>query len=107
MTLLRARPLITKAIRAFSVDITPEDYRTVVAVKELKTFCNTVITTCGAKPQYASQLVDVLLEADIRGHYSHGMNRLRKKIFLMLMIHRNVRVGLAAWHYREKCRTNY
>ena len=30
----------------------------------------------GAIPRHAACLADVLLAADLRGHYSHGLNRL-------------------------------
>lgn len=30
----------------------------------------------GTKPEYAIQLADLLVTADSRGHYSHGVNRL-------------------------------
>ncbi|KAK5973731.1 hypothetical protein GCK32_022689, partial [Trichostrongylus colubriformis] len=30
----------------------------------------------GVVASHAQQLADVLVEADVRGHYSHGLNRL-------------------------------
>ncbi|VDM92185.1 unnamed protein product, partial [Onchocerca ochengi] len=34
------------------------------------------MTKAGTSKSHAQQLADVLIEADIRGHYSHGLNRL-------------------------------
>lgn len=34
----------------------------------------------GAAEDHARQLADVLVEGDIRGHYSHGLNRLGMSI---------------------------
>ncbi|CAI2341134.1 unnamed protein product [Caenorhabditis sp. 36 PRJEB53466] len=34
------------------------------------------MTTAGASESHSTQLANVLLEGDIRGHYSHGLNRL-------------------------------
>lgn len=37
------------------------------------------MTAVGTPKEHASALADVLLEADRRGHYSHGLNRLGKE----------------------------
>lgn len=35
------------------------------------------MTKIGTNSEYASQFADQLIYADQRGHYSHGLNRLR------------------------------
>ena len=37
--------------------------------------CMVAMEVC---PSHATQLADVLVEADYRGHFSHGLNRLGK-----------------------------
>lgn len=37
------------------------------------------MTAVGTPKEHAIALADVLLEADRRGHYSHGLNRLGKE----------------------------
>lgn len=36
----------------------------------------TCLTTAGACEDHARQMTEVLIEGDVRGHYSHGLNRL-------------------------------
>ncbi|XP_077986703.1 putative oxidoreductase YjmC [Glandiceps talaboti] len=47
-----------------------------VALSEVKSFVQRCIEATGAKREHASPLASVLMAADYRGHYSHGMNRL-------------------------------
>ncbi|VDO13067.1 unnamed protein product [Haemonchus placei] len=42
----------------------------------MRRFMVDLMKTQKVNPSHAEQLADVLLEADIRGHYSHGLNRL-------------------------------
>ena len=44
--------------------------------EEAKAFITSCIEKCGSLPEHASCLADVLIAADLRGHYSHGLNRL-------------------------------
>ncbi len=44
--------------------------------QESKAFIQRCIEKCGSTPEHASCLADVVIEGDIRGHYSHGLNRL-------------------------------
>ncbi len=39
-------------------------------------FVQSCIEACGAPKEHAASLADVVIEADVRGHYSHGLNRL-------------------------------
>lgn len=50
----------------------------VVAVKEVFAFVKRCMTAAGAPEQHASAMADILVAADSRGIYSHGLNRLRK-----------------------------
>ena len=48
----------------------------IVPVSELRAFCERVIIKAGAKSSHAAQLAELIVAADHRGHYSHGLNRL-------------------------------
>lgn len=50
----------------------------VVEVDEIRAFMLACLTSVGIKEAHASDLVDVLVEADIRNHLSHGLNRMGK-----------------------------
>lgn len=47
-----------------------------VSVEESKRFIKDCMLTVGTSSEAASALADLLVEADYRGHFSHGMNRL-------------------------------
>ena len=47
-----------------------------VDAQEAKDFVQRCIEKCGAPAEYAACLADVIIAADLRGHYSHGLNRL-------------------------------
>ncbi|XP_059176723.1 uncharacterized oxidoreductase YjmC-like isoform X2 [Physella acuta] len=48
----------------------------VVAREEMHAFVTRCMVKVGTKPDHASALADLLVAADYRGHYSHGLNRL-------------------------------
>lgn len=48
----------------------------IVEIPELKRFITDCMVKVGTAPDHAAQMADVLAEADRRGHYSHGLNRL-------------------------------
>nr|CAD7426367.1 unnamed protein product [Timema monikensis] len=48
----------------------------VVPLSEVKRFIADCMEKVGTSHQYATDLADLLVEADYRGHYSHGLNRL-------------------------------
>ena len=50
----------------------------VIAVEEVFGFVKRCMTAAGALEQHASAMAEILIAADSRGHYSHGLNRLRK-----------------------------
>ncbi|VEL37020.1 unnamed protein product [Protopolystoma xenopodis] len=43
---------------------------------DVQNFCTKCITSVGGKPSHAEQLANLLVAADYRGHYSHGLNRI-------------------------------
>lgn len=47
-----------------------------VAPKELKSFVERIMIKSGCKPSHSEALAELLVVADTRGHYSHGLNRL-------------------------------
>lgn len=48
-----------------------------VEAEEVRGFITRCIEKCGGTPkEHAACLADVLVAADLRGHYSHGLNRL-------------------------------
>lgn len=47
-----------------------------VGVDDIHSFVCRCVAKAGGVPSHASCLADVLLAADTRGHYSHGLNRL-------------------------------
>ncbi|XP_033117466.1 uncharacterized oxidoreductase YjmC-like isoform X2 [Anneissia japonica] len=51
------------------------DYH-IVAVEEARSFIHRCMVAAGTQDSHANDLAEVLVAADHRGHYSHGMNRL-------------------------------
>ena len=47
-----------------------------VAITEVTGFVQRCMEAVGAAGPHAASLADLLLAADTRGHYSHGLNRL-------------------------------
>jgi len=47
-----------------------------VAIPEVKSFIERCMVAAGTKPEHGQALAEVLLAADHRGHFSHGLNRL-------------------------------
>lgn len=56
----------------------PEPYK-LVQVKEVNAFLQRAIEAAGAAAPHAASLAEVLVAADRRGHFSHGLNRLGKR----------------------------
>lgn len=58
----------------------------VVKLNEIRRFMQSCLEIVGIKESHATDLIDVLIQADIRGHYSHGLNRLSKfNLFFFLI----------------------
>lgn len=52
-----------------------------VALNEIRRFIVDCMTSVGAPQNHAVAMADLLLEADQRGHFSHGLNRLGNVCF--------------------------
>ncbi|XP_060770350.1 uncharacterized oxidoreductase YjmC-like [Neoarius graeffei] len=50
--------------------------RCLLSQTEIKEFIKQCMLAVGTKASHASSLADVLVEGDLRGHYSHGLNRM-------------------------------
>ena len=48
----------------------------IVEIEEMRRFMLSCFTSAKIKESHASDLVDVLLQADIKNHLSHGLNRM-------------------------------
>lgn len=62
--------------RLFCSSSTSETKGTVISPDEVRRFIIDCMVKVGTPTENASQLASVLAEADQRGHYSHGLNRL-------------------------------
>ena len=47
-----------------------------VAPDSVRSFCERSLTRAGADSRHAASLSELLVAADTRGHFSHGLNRL-------------------------------
>lgn len=47
-----------------------------VTPESVKSFCERCMTRVGADSKHAASLSELLVSADTRGHFSHGLNRL-------------------------------
>ena len=47
-----------------------------VSVEEVSKFVQRCMCCVGTNPEHARQLAELLVAADCRGHFSHGLNRL-------------------------------
>ena len=59
-----------------STQSSSEGSNNLVDPEDCHLFIRTCVEACGAPKEHASSLADVVVEADKRGHYSHGLNRL-------------------------------
>ena len=53
-----------------------------VAPAEVESFVESCMKSVGTDPQHSKALAQVLREADVRGHVTHGLNRLGKEQLL-------------------------
>ena len=58
-----------------------ESGETVVPLNEFHAFVVRIMGAVGVQDSDAGSLADLLVSADYRGHYSHGLNRLGKFFF--------------------------
>ncbi|KAG4077515.1 hypothetical protein HA402_002942 [Bradysia odoriphaga] len=72
------------ALRKLSTSLTMENsgqsIPKLVSIDESRRFMVDCFTASKSSPSHAQQMADLLVEADYRGHYSHGMNRLEMYI---------------------------
>ncbi|XP_069681975.1 uncharacterized oxidoreductase YjmC-like [Periplaneta americana] len=54
----------------------PESEETLVSLKEATRFMTDAFKKVGTKEDYAMQMAQILVMADYKGHFSHGLNRL-------------------------------
>uniref|UniRef100_A0A0R3RS37 Malate/L-lactate dehydrogenase n=1 Tax=Elaeophora elaphi TaxID=1147741 RepID=A0A0R3RS37_9BILA len=59
-----------------NVTTTMDEDDKIIAVQEVTRYMVDCMVKTGTSKGHAQQLADVLVAADIRGHYSHGLNRL-------------------------------
>ena len=59
-----------------------ENWSSPIPVKEVQRFVIDSMVKAGTRRDHATALADVLVAADYRGHYSHGLNRLGEKQFI-------------------------
>ena len=71
--LQRARQVFLGA-RAFSSSTRSTDV--VVLSEEVRSFVRRCMIAVGTRTDHAESLAELLVVADERGHYSHGLNRL-------------------------------
>ena len=50
----------------------------IITFPEVTAFMENCMLAVGTKPEHGKQLAEVLIDADYRGHFSHGINRLGK-----------------------------
>ena len=58
----------------------------IVSIDEMASFMTRTLITAGADPGHAVKHASLLVTADYRGHFSHGLNRLGKLIQLIQCI---------------------
>ena len=55
-----------------------------VNIEEVSKFVQRCMCCVGTNPEHARQLADILVAADCRGHFSHGLNRLGKYVYTLV-----------------------
>ena len=69
--------------RSFQTTGTRSQEYQIVEVAEVEGFIQRCMTKVGTSSQHAVQLAKVLTSGDVRGHFSHGLNRLGMRILLI------------------------
>ncbi|KAK3927164.1 Malate dehydrogenase [Frankliniella fusca] len=73
---LQVRAPVASAAPARHASCSPATEGSVVALAEARRFISDAMKAVGTAKDNADFLAEVLVEADYRGHYSHGLNRL-------------------------------
>ncbi|VDL87602.1 unnamed protein product [Nippostrongylus brasiliensis] len=68
------------------ISTTAEPGDLIVPKSEVMRYMTEVMKSVKVNPSHCQQLAEVLMEADIRGHYSHGLNRLGKILLRHLVV---------------------
>ena len=72
-------------MQALKISVTEQEMAgKLVAVSEVAAFVRRCMVAVGTPEEHAASLSDILVAADSRGHYSHGLNRLGKKPYATL-----------------------
>lgn len=53
---------------------------------EVGSFVKRCMTSVGTPEEHASSLADILVTADYRGHFSHGLNRLGNRFVVWFVV---------------------
>ncbi|CAH8508524.1 unnamed protein product [Dicrocoelium dendriticum] len=69
------RPILKITFRPMSCT-TPSEYTYVIDKDEALRFCVRCLEKVGVTKTHSTELSEVLITGDLRGHYSHGLNRL-------------------------------
>lgn len=72
------KPLFVGSVRRLTDSASEHQFR-LVEVGVVSGFVERCLLASGALQSHAASLASVLVHADIRGHYSHGINRLGKR----------------------------
>lgn len=51
-----------------------------VSVVKARSFIERCMTAIGTDPKHSTAIANMLIEADIRGHFTHGLYRLGKRL---------------------------
>lgn len=77
-----------------------------VEAQEVHEFITRCIEKCASTPvEHAACLADVLVAADLRGHYSHGLNRLEMYATELLDVPCRCDGGITPVVMKETCAT--
>ena len=72
------QPEVKDQVEVEQKEAQPSPKPVILPFQEVTAFINNCMAAVGTKPEHAAQLAEVLIDADYRGHFSHGLNRLGK-----------------------------
>jgi LDH2 family malate/lactate/ureidoglycolate dehydrogenase len=70
------RQLVCRRTFSSGASPAPVEKGVLIPLGEVTRFITECMTKVGTPPGHAQQLAQVLIAADYRGHFSHGLNRL-------------------------------
>ena len=86
--LFMTRSLLEKASSAAGLSLKKDQIETrfrAVFPGEVRSFAQSCLIRAGATEEHAASLAELLVAADTRGHFSHGLNRLGKRCNLPVL----------------------